>query len=189
MGPLDLPQRHSAAYLGTMFVLLKLLQSLVRTLHSDGTPTQIAAGVALGAALGLTPLMSLHNLLVVSALALLNVSFGAGLLGLALFTPIGFMLDPIFDGLGRVLLLDTAALRPLWVFFDSTPVLALFNLNNTVVAGSLVGWIALAVPIFFLARIGVLRYRATVGERVARSKTFQVIKASKAYNVYRWFRE
>ncbi|HVE80042.1 MAG TPA: hypothetical protein VNA89_14345 [Gemmatimonadaceae bacterium] len=38
-----------------MLAILKLLQSIVRTLHSDGTPRQIAGGVALGAALGLTP--------------------------------------------------------------------------------------------------------------------------------------
>ena len=41
-----------------MLILLKLLQSLVKTLHSEGTPLQIAAGVALGAALGLTPLFN-----------------------------------------------------------------------------------------------------------------------------------
>jgi uncharacterized protein (DUF2062 family) len=44
-----------------MLTLLELLQSLVKTLDSEGTPTQIAAGVALGAALGLTPIANLHN--------------------------------------------------------------------------------------------------------------------------------
>jgi len=49
---------------------LKLLQQLVRTLNSDGTPGQVAAGIALGAAFGLTPL------------------------------PAGFALDPLFDAIG-----------------------------------------------------------------------------------------
>ena len=35
-----------------MLTLLKLVRSLFNTLHSDGSPGQIAAGVALGAALG-----------------------------------------------------------------------------------------------------------------------------------------
>src|SRR5688572_24729292 len=65
--------------LHAMFTLLKLLQSLVKTLHSDGTPTQIAAGVALGAALGLTPIANVHNVVIFVLLAVLNVSFGAGL--------------------------------------------------------------------------------------------------------------
>lgn len=172
-----------------MFLLLKLLQSLVKTLHSEGTPTQIAAGVAFGAALGLTPLLSLHNLIVITALALLNVSFGAGLFALALFTPFGFALDPLFNRIGENLLLQVGALRPLWVTADSTPVLALFNLNNTVVVGSLVAWLLLFAPIFLLARLGVVRYRATLGERIQKTRWYQAIRASRAYNVYRWFRE
>jgi len=42
-------------------LLLKLFQSLIRTLHSEGTPGQLAAAVALGAILGLTPLWNRHN--------------------------------------------------------------------------------------------------------------------------------
>jgi uncharacterized protein (TIGR03546 family) len=172
-----------------MFLLLKLLQSLVRTLHSDGTPTQIAAGVALGAALGLTPLLSLHNVLIVTAMALLNVSFGAGMFAFALFTPFGFALDPLFNRIGDALLLQAGVLRPLWVTADSTPVLALFNLNNTVVVGSIVGWLVLFAPVFVLSRLGVVRYRATLGERVRKTRWYQAIRASRTYNVYRWFRE
>jgi uncharacterized protein (TIGR03546 family) len=172
-----------------MLVLLKLLQSLVRTLHSEGTPAQIASGVALGAALGLTPLISLHNLFVVAALALLNVSFGAGLLGLTLFAPVGFLLDPLFDRVGSALLLRVESLRPIWEFADATPVVAWFNLNNTVVLGSIVGWIVLFLPIYLLARLGVVRYRVTVGERIAKTRAYKAIRASRAYNVYRWFRE
>lgn len=172
-----------------MLLLLKMLQSLVRTLHSDGTPSQIAAGVALGAALGLTPLFNLHNLLVVAALALLNVSFGAGMLGMALFAPVGFALDPVFDRIGAALLLQAPALRPVWETADGTPVLAFLNLNNTVVAGSIAGWIVLFVPIFLLARVGVVKYRETLGEKVRQTRTYKAIRASRLYNVYDWFRE
>lgn len=62
-----------------MFTLLKLIQSLIKTLHSDGTPGQVAAGLALGAALGLTPLMNVHELVIFAAIVLLNVSFGGGM--------------------------------------------------------------------------------------------------------------
>jgi uncharacterized protein (TIGR03546 family) len=170
-----------------MFTLLKLLQSLVKTLHSDGTPTQIAAGVALGAALGLTPIANVHNVVIFVLLAVLNVSFGAGLFAWAAFVPVGFMLDPVFDRLGRRLLVETPALHQLWTGMDNTPGLALTNFGNTVVLGSVVAWAVLVVPIFVLARVGVLRYRATVAERVRRSPLYQAITASRVYNVYRWF--
>ena len=57
-----------------MLALLKLIQSLIKTLHSAGTPGQVAAGMALGSALGLTPLLSLHNLVIFSVLVLLNAT-------------------------------------------------------------------------------------------------------------------
>jgi uncharacterized protein (TIGR03546 family) len=169
-------------------LLLKLIQSLIKTLHSDGTPVQVAAGFALGALIGLTPLLSLHNLLMLVALALLNVSFGAGLLAILVFTPIGFALDPLFDRIGQALLADTSALRGLWAWLDQTPVLALAGFDNTVVLGSVVGWIVLAVPIFLLMHQGVIRYRTSLGAWVRSTRLYQTIVASQVYNVYRWFR-
>src|SRR3982750_3960978 len=146
-----------------MLALLKLLQSLAKTLHSEGTPTQIGLGVALGAALGLTPIANAHNLLVLLLLAVLNVSFGAGMLAWGVFVPIGFMLDPLFDRVGHWLLMDTTALRSLWTTWDNTPVLALTNFTNTVVLGSVVIWLALLVPLWLASRFAVIRYRATLG--------------------------
>jgi len=171
-----------------MLALLKLLQSLAKTLHSEGTPTQIGLGVALGAALGLTPIANAHNLLVLLFLAVLNVSFGAGMLAWGVFVPVGFMLDPVFDRVGRWLLVDATSLRPLWTTWDNTPVLALTNFNNSVVLGSVVVWLALFVPLWLASRFAVVRYRATVGERIRESHLYKVLSASSLYNVYRWFR-
>lgn len=170
-----------------MFALLKLIQSIIKTLHSEGTPGQVAAGMALGAALGLTPLMNVHNLVVFALIVLLNVSFGGGMLGWALFVPLGFLLDPLFHAIGAGLL-EAPSLRGLWTAMYNTPLVPYTDFNNTVVLGSVVGWLGLAVPIFFAARWGVARYRATIGERVQRSRLYQAITASKAYNVYRLFR-
>ncbi|HWB41230.1 MAG TPA: TIGR03546 family protein [Gemmatimonadales bacterium] len=170
-----------------MFALLKLIQSLIKTLHSEGTPGQVAAGMALGAALGLTPLMNLHNLLVFALILLLNVSFGGGMLGWALFVPLGFILDPVFHAIG-LRLLEAPSLRDLWTAMYNTPLVPYTNFNNSVVLGSVVGWLGLAVPIFFAARWGVARYRATIGQRVQQSRLYKAITASKAYNFYRLFR-
>ena len=171
-----------------MLALLKLLQSLVKTLHSDGSPSQIGLGVALGAALGLTPIANLHNLLILLLLAVLNVSFGAGMLAWGVFVPVGFMLDPLFNWVGHWLLIDAASLRPLWTTWDNTPVLALTSFDNTVVLGSFVVWLLLFVPIWLGSRWAVVRYRTTLGKRVQQSHFYKVLSASQFYNVYRWFR-
>ncbi|MGH7644922.1 MAG: TIGR03546 family protein [Gemmatimonadales bacterium] len=168
--------------------MIKLLQSIVNALHSEGTPGQVAAGLALGSILGLTPLLSLHNALVFTLIVILNVSFPGAMLGWALFALLGFALDPVFDAVGRRLLLDTPALVPLWTVLDNMPVAPLSNFNNTIVLGSLVFAVALFLPLFFASRWGVGRYRATVAERLRRSALYKAVTASKLYNVYRLFR-
>ena len=170
-----------------MFALIKLIQSLFGALHSEGTPGQLAAGIVLGSFLGLTPLFNLHNALIFAALVLLNVSFAGGLLGWALFVPVGFLLDPLFDWIGHSLLL-APSLRRLWTSLYNTPIIPLTNFNNTVVLGSLVFALLAAVPLFFVIRWAVVRYRATVGERVRQSRFYRAVMASKVYNVYKMFR-
>ena len=170
-----------------MFALIKLIQSLVGALHSEGTPGQLAAGIVLGSFLGLTPLLNLHNALIFALLVLLNVSFAGGMLGWALFIPIGFLLDPLFDWIGHSLLL-APSLRGLWTSFYNTPIIPLTNFNNTVVLGSVVFAVLFAVPLFLATRVAVVRYRATIGERVRQSKWYRTVMASKVYNVYKMFR-
>ncbi len=170
-----------------MLTLLKLLQSLVKALHSEGTPGQLAAGIALGAILGLTPLVSLHNAVIFALIVVLNVSFPGAMLGWAVFVPVGFLLDPLFDWLGHTLLF-TPSLTPFWTSLYNMPVVPLTSFNNTVTLGSLVFSVAAFLPLFFAARWGVTRYRATIGERVRQSKWYRALMASKLYNVYRLFR-
>ena len=170
-----------------MFALIKLIQSLVGALHSEGTPGQLAAGIALGSIMGLTPLVNVHNAIVFAAIVLLNVSFAGGMLGWALSVPIGFLLDPLFDWIGHTLLF-TPSFTPLWTSLYNMPIVPLTNFNNTVVLGSLVFALLFLVPLFLATRWAVARYRVTVGERVRQSKFYRTVMASKAYNIYRMFR-
>jgi len=75
-----------------------------------------------------------------------------------------------------------------WTTLYNIPVVPYTSFNNSIVLGSVVAWLVLAAPIYALAYAGVLRYRATVGERVRRSRFYQVVTTSRLYNVYTWFR-
>ena len=169
-----------------MFAILKLIQSLLGALHSEGTPGQLALGIALGSIMGLTPLVNIHNAIVFALIVLLNVSFAGGMLGWALFVPFGFLLDPLFDWIGHQLLF-AESLRGTWTSLYNTPVIPLTNFNNTVVLGSLVFALLFFIPLFLATRWAVARYRATVGERVRQSRWYRAVTASKLYNVYRMF--
>ena len=170
-----------------MLTFIKLVRSLIKTLHSDGSPRQIALGIALGAALGLTPIVNVHNALILVLLGVLNVSFAAGLFAWGVFVPFGFMLDPVFDRIGGWLLADAAFLRPVWTAWDNVPGLALTNFNNTIVLGSLIFWLLLFAPLYYGAHVGVVKYRATLGERVRKSRLYKLLETSQLDSVYRWF--
>lgn len=164
-------------------LILRFLQSLIRALNSDGTPGQVAMGMAVGLAFGLTPLLSLHNVLVLAVAMLTTVSFPGVMLGWAIAVPIGFMLDPLFDRVGMALLTNDA-LTPLWVWVVNTPVVSLSKLNNTIVLGSLTVWLLALVPAFFVFRVLVVRYRAQVLARVQQLRLYQFVRASKAWRFY-----
>jgi uncharacterized protein (TIGR03546 family) len=168
-------------------LLLKFLQSLFKALNSDGTPGQVAMGMALGAAFGLTPTMSLHNLVVLAVAMLFTVSFPGVMLGWAIAVPIGFMLDPLFDRLGMALLTNDA-FAPFFTWVVNTPVVALSRLNNTIVLGSLVFWLAMLLPLFLIFRFLVARYRSDIYARLEKARMFQAIKASKLWSMYEMFR-
>lgn len=171
-----------------MYWFVKLIQSLVKALNSEGTPGQVAAGIAMGSCLGLTPLVSLHNLMIVGVILFFRVSVPGAMLGWLIFTPVGFALDPLFDAVGTTLIAETPALRELWIMLYNTPIVALGNPTNTIVVGSIVSWALGAVPVFFAARWAIARYRATIYERYKDAKVFKALRASKLYGVYRLFR-
>jgi uncharacterized protein (TIGR03546 family) len=167
-------------------LLLKLIRQLIGSLKSEGTPRQVAAGIALGAVFGLTPLMNLHNLVLFGLALILNLSMGGVFLGWAVFVPVGFALDPLFDAIGKALL-GADGLRGFWTTLYNVPVVPFTNFNNSVVLGSFVFWVATLVPFYFLWKWAVTRYRARVYERLKKTRIFHVLTASKLYAAYRSF--
>ena len=168
-------------------LILKFLQELFKALNSDGTPFQVGMGMALGLAFGLTPLVSLHNLVVLAIAMLTTVSMPGVFLGWAIATPLGFMFDPLFDKVGLALLMNDA-LAPFFIWAVNTPVVALARLNNSIVLGSLVSWLVILVPSALIFRVLVARYRAHIYARLEQVKLVRMIKASKLYNLYELFR-
>lgn len=167
-------------------LLLKLLQSLIKTLNSNGTPGQVAMGMALGAALGLTPVASLHNAVVFALALILNVSLGGFFLGWSLAAPLGFALDPLFHLVGTKLL-EATALVPLWTTLYNVPGVPLTRFNNSIVLGSLVVWLLSIPPVYLVLRYLVATYRESVYERLRKTRFFKVVAASKLANLWALF--
>jgi len=128
-------------------LILKFLQTLIKALNSKGGPGEIAAGMAIGLAFGLTPLMSLHNIFVLAVAMLTTVSFPGVMLGWAIAVPLGFALDPLFHRIGMALLTNDA-LAPLFIWIVNTPIVSLLEAAGAVTHPSTDGTIVfdLAIP-------------------------------------------
>ncbi len=168
---------------------LKFLSKLISILSSAASPNQIAGGFALGMVIGLTPLLTLHNVLIFILIILINVNIAAAIVGFAVFSGAAYLLDPLFHNLGYFLLVDMQSLTELWTTLYNVPVIALSRYNNTVVLGSLVTALLLFNPLFIASRVSVNIYRRSLLPRVQRLKIVQLAKGSKVYNFYNRVKE
>lgn len=157
---------------------VNLVAKLVTILHSGKEPKHIAAGFALGSIIGLTPGMTLQNILVFCLVFLLNVNIPAALFGVALFSAFAFLLDPLFHEIGYYLLTQIEALVPFWTTLYNMPIAPLTRFYNTVVIGSLVISLLTFLPIYFGFKRFVLCYRAHWAEKVEKWHVMKVIKGS-----------
>jgi len=164
--------------------LLRLLARFLKLLGSETAPGQIALGVALALVAGLTPLASVHNLIVLFLLLVLRANLSAFLVAWAVFSGVAYLADPAFHALG-LWLLTLPALEGFWTFLYNVPGMRLTRFHHTIVLGSLVVSFGLVVPVHLLSVAAVRRYREQVLARVRALKVTQMLKANRLYRALR----
>ena len=163
--------------------MIKLLAKLLRVLNSETDPGQISLGLCFAMIAGLTPLLSLHNLVVLLLVCILRVNVAAFLLGLGVFAGMAFLLDPLFHLIGLAVL-TAPALEGLWTSLYQSVWWRLEYFNNSIVMGSLVFSIGLFFPVLLVSNLLIRRYRHHVLAWVQKTKIMQMLKASKLYETY-----
>ena len=166
-----------------MGLLLKQLFALLKLLNSETGENQIAAGVAAGFILGMSPAFSLQSALVFLCLFLFRIQIGMAFLATFFFAFIAWLLDPLFHAVGSALL-EAPALLPLWTKLYNMPLVPYTRFNNSITMGAGVIAIAVSPLLYFLARAGVRRYRATVVKRLEQTKAWRALKATSLYSWY-----
>jgi len=79
-----------------MTLLLKQLFAFLKMLNSETGHNQIAAGIAAGFILGMSPMLSLQTFLVFLIIFFFRIQAGAAFLAAFFFAFIAYVLDPIF---------------------------------------------------------------------------------------------
>ncbi len=152
-----------------MGLLLRPLFGLIKLLNSETGRNQIAAGVAVGFILGMSPMLSLQSLLILVCLVLFRIQIGAALLAAFFFSFVAYLLDPIFDRLGGAIL-EMSSLKPLFTTLYNMPVVPWTRFNNSIVIGAGVTALVLCPAIFFVTRTVVSKYRSSDTPERSRAK-------------------
>jgi uncharacterized protein (TIGR03546 family) len=160
--------------------MLRLVIKVLKALNSNEAPWQISLGIIFGSILGLTPFLSLHNLVIVFLALVINMNISMMIISCGVFSLIAYALDPLFHQLGFAVL-TSPGLEEFWIQFFSCPILLLANLNNTIVMGSLIFTLAAAIPLFFLFNVLVVKYRDAYNAFIGK---FPMLKFLKVLDLY-----
>lgn len=164
-------------------IALKLLLKFIRILNKEASPKAIAGGLALGMIIGFTPKGSLHNVVVLALILMLNVNAASAFFAAAACALVAYLADPLFNKIGYALL-TAGPLQGLWTTLYNTPLVPWTRFNNTLVLGSLAFALAFFWPCYFLCAAGVRQYRTQVLTVVQKWKIVQALKASKLVSLY-----
>jgi uncharacterized protein (TIGR03546 family) len=157
---------------------LRLIKNLLLALHGGTDARHLAAGFALGAALGLVPKGNLFAAAFFLFFFLFNVDKGMALLSAAVFTCAGYALDAPAHALGLALL-KADALKGLWTALYDLPIVPLTRFNNTVVLGNVVIGAVLYAPLYFGFLKALKLYDAHLRPRV---EALPLIKSIKGWD-------
>lgn len=173
---------HLIQFLEERF-MLRLLAKLLKALNSESDSSQISLALVAGMIVGVTPFWSLHNLIVLFLVCVIRVNVSAFFVAVALFTGIGYLLDPLMDDIGAQLLAEPS-LQAFWTGLYSNTGWRLAHFNNTLTLGSFVSAIVVALPMFFITKTLIKLYRAHVLEWVGKLKIVMWLRATPFYRAY-----
>ncbi|MGZ3774116.1 MAG: TIGR03546 family protein [Pseudobdellovibrionaceae bacterium] len=166
-----------------MTLLLKQLFNFLRLLNSDTGTNQLAMGLSLGLVLGFAPFLSLQTLLIFFIVFIFRVQLGAAFLSAFVFKFIAYFFDHPAHILGKAVL-ENENLRPLFTSMYNMPLVPMTRFNNSIVMGSMIVSILLLPLVFYIFKIAIIRYRATIVARFKDTKLWKAFAATKFYNWY-----
>ena len=166
-----------------MTLILKQIFNLFKLINSDTGENQLAAGIACGFILGFAPGFSLQTVLVITMIFFLRIQMGAAFTSAFFFKIIAWMLDPLFDSVGKVIL-EIGSLKGLYTTMYNLPIIPFTKFNNSVVMGAMIISIILFPVLYVLSKLMIIKYRVTVVKRFQETKFFKALKATKFYKWY-----
>jgi uncharacterized protein (TIGR03546 family) len=165
-------------------MVVRLILKALKALNSNDSVHQLALGFGIGLLWGMSPLLSLHAVILLLMIYLFNVNITFAMVagGLAkLLTP---FITKIAHFIGYSLLVEADVLKGFWTKLYNLPFIPWSHFYNTVVLGNFVIGIILILPLYFIIKSGVSKYRKTYKLKLEKSKWMVALKKT---SLYKWF--
>lgn len=166
-----------------MGLILKQLFSFIKLLNSDTGNISLAMGMTCGFILGMTPVLSLHSLLIFLIIFFFRIQLGAALVTAFFFKFVAFLLDPVFHFVGSKVL-EMESLSGIFTTLYNMPIVPYTRFNNSIVMGSAVVTFTLSPFVFIASQSMIIKYRETVLARFKDTKFWKAVEATKFYQWY-----
>ncbi|NMP32232.1 TIGR03546 family protein [Thalassotalea sp. M1531] len=166
--------------------MLSLLAQLLKALNSENSSRQVSAAIALSLLFALSPILSLQALLILLLVLMVKVHLASFIIGATLFEGLAFILSPVSILIGEMLLTSSSTSAA----FESLYQFGWFKLgqwHHTYNLGSLVLGAVLAVPVYFLTKLLVLKYRQHIKNYFERLAIVKALKATRVFQLYQQF--
>jgi len=163
--------------------MLTLLVKILKALNSEQSPSQLAIAVSIATIMGLTPFLSLHNLVLILFALWFRVNLGFLIASYPLFALLGWMFSAQLENFGFSLL-QMPALQDFWVSLYNNLGGRWSGFYYSGRIGSLVVALGLAILLFPIVRFGVIKYREVAMEKINSSKLMLWLKATKFWHFY-----
>ena len=163
--------------------MLTILVKLFKALNSEQSLNQLAMAISLAIIMGFTPLISLHNLIIVLIALWFRVNLSLLIVSYPLFALLGYLLSPVFESIG-LNILQMPSLLPVWESFFNTLFGRWSNFYYAGVMGSFMVGVVAAVLLFPLVKYAIVAYREKWLLRFNQFKIMKMLKASKFWQLY-----
>ncbi len=163
--------------------MLGMLANLFKVLNSDAAPGQIALGFAFALFIGLTPFLSMHNIVILLLVLSLRINLTAFFLAGALYSLVAYFIDPLSVSLGQSLL-SNPDLQGFWTQLYQSEFWQATKFNHTLLLGSLTISVIAFFPVLFVSRSLIKVYRERFMAWFEKLRISKLIKASKFYKLY-----
>jgi uncharacterized protein (TIGR03546 family) len=158
-----------------MLWLLNEFRKLLIALHSQQSLKQLAFGISLGFILGCLP-KGLLFYTVFIILLFFDANKAIAIFTLFLITLFVPIFDPLLMKVGHFFLVEVDSLQPFWQTLYNTPFVPFTGFNNTLILGSFLVSLVLSIPVYFLAKFLLKRYRESMTEFINKHPLIQKFK-------------